>query len=160
MRLSATHALRSLPINELERPDGTGQPTVATFDMYVALPAHVKGTHMSRFVAIAAALEAPLSVAGFRALMERMLERLEAGEELFPGIVGFGDSVLPALERGILAGHDLIVFGNNNPEVYDDQVAPKIVELVKEAVHDGRIPRERIDEAYVRIQALKARLTP
>jgi len=62
----------------VERPDGTGQPTVATFDMYVALPAHVKGTHMSRFVAIAAALEAPLSVAGFRALMERMLERLEA----------------------------------------------------------------------------------
>ena len=31
--------------------------------------------------------------------------------ELFPGVVGFGDSVLPALERGILAGHDLILLG-------------------------------------------------
>jgi GTP cyclohydrolase I len=62
----------------VQRPDGTGQPTVATFDMYVALPAHVKGTHMSRFVEIAAALDAPLSVTGFRALMVRMLERLEA----------------------------------------------------------------------------------
>jgi GTP cyclohydrolase I len=62
----------------VERPDGTGQPTVATFDMYVALPAHVKGTHMSRFVEIAAALDAPLSVTGFRALTGRMLERLEA----------------------------------------------------------------------------------
>jgi GTP cyclohydrolase I len=62
----------------VQRPDGTGQPTVATFDMYVVLPAHVKGTHMSRFVEIAAALDAPLSVTGFRALMGRMLERLEA----------------------------------------------------------------------------------
>jgi GTP cyclohydrolase I len=62
----------------VERPDGTGQPTVATFDMYVALPAHVKGTHMSRFIEIAQGLDAPLSVTGFRALMVRMLERLEA----------------------------------------------------------------------------------
>ena len=30
---------------------------------------------------------------------------------LFPGLVGFDDSVLPALERGILAGHDLILLG-------------------------------------------------
>jgi GTP cyclohydrolase I len=75
----------------VERPDGTGQPTVATFDMYVVLPAHVKGTHMSRFVEIAAALDAPLSVTGFRALMGRMLERLEAGggyiEARFPYFV-------------------------------------------------------------------------
>src|SRR5213076_40800 len=28
-----------------------------------------------------------------------------------PGVVGFDDSVLPALERGILAGHDLILLG-------------------------------------------------
>jgi GTP cyclohydrolase I len=60
------------------RPDGTAQPTVATFDMYVALPGHVKGTHMSRFIEIAEGLGAPLSVAGFRELMARMLVRLDA----------------------------------------------------------------------------------
>jgi GTP cyclohydrolase IB len=60
------------------RPDGTGQPTIAMFDMYVALPARVKGTHMSRFLEIAQGLTEPLSVAGVRALMMRMLERLEA----------------------------------------------------------------------------------
>jgi magnesium chelatase subunit I len=32
-------------------------------------------------------------------------------EHLFPGVVGFDESVLPALERGILAGHDLIMLG-------------------------------------------------
>jgi magnesium chelatase subunit I len=44
-------------------------------------------------------------------LRDNLLVRLEAGEELFPGVVGFAESVLPALERGILAGHDLILLG-------------------------------------------------
>jgi magnesium chelatase subunit I len=44
-------------------------------------------------------------------LRHNLLDRLRRGEELFPGIVGFEDSVLPALERGILAGHDLILLG-------------------------------------------------
>ena len=34
-----------------------------------------------------------------------------AGDALFPAIVGYEDSVVPALERGILAGHDLILLG-------------------------------------------------
>jgi GTP cyclohydrolase I len=71
--------IRSLrhPIT-VKGPDGTGQPTIATFDMYVGLPAHVKGTHMSRFVEIAQGLTEPMSVTGVRALMIMMLERLEA----------------------------------------------------------------------------------
>jgi magnesium chelatase subunit I len=44
-------------------------------------------------------------------LRHNLLDRLRRGEELFPGIVGFEDSVLPALERGILAGQDLILLG-------------------------------------------------
>jgi magnesium chelatase subunit I len=44
-------------------------------------------------------------------LRANLLGRLERGEALFPSIVGFDQSVLPALERGILAGHDLILLG-------------------------------------------------
>src|SRR6266567_3942624 len=44
-------------------------------------------------------------------LRENLLARLSGGEPLFPSIVGFDESVLPALERGILAGHDLILLG-------------------------------------------------
>jgi magnesium chelatase subunit I len=44
-------------------------------------------------------------------LRGNLLAALASGEELFPGLVGFDDSVLPALERGILAGHDLILLG-------------------------------------------------
>ncbi|MEX1264308.1 MAG: magnesium chelatase, partial [Actinomycetota bacterium] len=44
-------------------------------------------------------------------LRGNLLAKLTSDEELFPGLVGFDDSVLPALERGILAGHDLILLG-------------------------------------------------
>jgi len=44
-------------------------------------------------------------------LRDNLVDKLASGQEMFPGIVGFGDSVLPALERGLLAGHDLILLG-------------------------------------------------
>jgi magnesium chelatase subunit I len=44
-------------------------------------------------------------------LRENLLAGLRRGDDLFPGLVGFEDSVLPGLERGILAGHDLILLG-------------------------------------------------
>jgi magnesium chelatase subunit I len=48
---------------------------------------------------------------GTEELRANLLERLGAGTPLFPQVVGFGDSVLPVLERGILAGHDLVILG-------------------------------------------------
>jgi magnesium chelatase subunit I len=44
-------------------------------------------------------------------LRDNLLARLRAGEPIFSGIVGFDESVLPVVERGILAGHDLILLG-------------------------------------------------
>src|SRR5712691_10597815 len=44
-------------------------------------------------------------------LRDNLLDRLSSGERLFPSIVGFDDSVIPLVERGILAGHDLIMLG-------------------------------------------------
>jgi magnesium chelatase subunit I len=44
-------------------------------------------------------------------LRHNLLARLRSGEPAFPGVVGFEGSVVPALERGILAGHDLILLG-------------------------------------------------
>jgi magnesium chelatase subunit I len=40
-----------------------------------------------------------------------LLARLRAGEPAFPGILGFEDTVLPQVERALLAGHDLVLLG-------------------------------------------------
>jgi magnesium chelatase subunit I len=42
---------------------------------------------------------------------DNLLSRLRSGESRFPGIVGFDDTVLPHLERALLAGHDLVLLG-------------------------------------------------
>jgi magnesium chelatase subunit I len=44
-------------------------------------------------------------------IRRNLLARLAAGEDRFPGIVGFGETVLPQLERALLAGHDLVLLG-------------------------------------------------
>jgi GTP cyclohydrolase I len=54
------------------------QPTVAEVDMYVALPASQKGTHMSRFIEVLQRQAEPLAAAGLPALLAAMLKRLEA----------------------------------------------------------------------------------
>ncbi len=40
-----------------------------------------------------------------------LLEALAAGKQVFPGILGYEHSVLPAVENAILAGHDMILLG-------------------------------------------------
>jgi magnesium chelatase subunit I len=37
--------------------------------------------------------------------------RIRAGEALFPGVLGYEDTVLPQLENALLAGHDVIFLG-------------------------------------------------
>jgi magnesium chelatase subunit I len=44
-------------------------------------------------------------------MRENLLAALRAGEDAFPGIIGFGQTVLPQLERAIIAGHDVILLG-------------------------------------------------
>lgn len=44
-------------------------------------------------------------------MRDNLIEHMKAGSELFPGIVGYDDTVIPAIERAILAGHDIILLG-------------------------------------------------
>jgi magnesium chelatase subunit I len=44
-------------------------------------------------------------------IRRNLLDRMRAGEDAFPGIIGFGQTVLPHLERAIIAGHDVILLG-------------------------------------------------
>jgi magnesium chelatase subunit I len=44
-------------------------------------------------------------------IRQNLLNRLRDGQDPFPGIIGFGQTVLPHLERALIAGHDIILLG-------------------------------------------------
>lgn len=44
-------------------------------------------------------------------LRRNVIAKLRSGDELFPGIVGYRDSVLPQIVNGILSKHDLLFLG-------------------------------------------------
>ncbi|MDG4836901.1 magnesium chelatase [Micromonospora sp. WMMD967] len=44
-------------------------------------------------------------------LRDNLLARMRSGDARFPGIVGYDDSVLPEVERALLAGHDMVLLG-------------------------------------------------
>src|ERR671928_659589 len=67
------------PVKIMERSGGV-QHTIAIFNMYVRLPHHFKGTHMSRFVEILEAHEREITVDTFQRMLREMVDKLEAEE--------------------------------------------------------------------------------
>jgi len=65
---------------KIQERSGAVQHTIASFNMYVSLPHHFKGTHMSRFVEILSAHEREITVETFQVMLREMVERLEAEE--------------------------------------------------------------------------------
>ena len=63
-------------------------------------------------------------------LRANLLTKLGRGEALFETIVGFEDTVLPSLERGILAGHDLILLGERGQA--KTRLIRRVVDLLDE----------------------------
>ena len=50
-----------------------------------------------------------LSVRG--ELRNNLIARIEGDEELFPGVIGYEDTVIPQIENAILAGQHIILLG-------------------------------------------------
>ena len=44
-------------------------------------------------------------------IRDNLLVALGAGVDVWPGIFGFSDTVLPQLERALIAGHDFVLLG-------------------------------------------------
>lgn len=61
-----------------EAANGDRQSTVAKFEMTVELPAHLKGTHMSRFVEVLHQFDQPLSGEWLASVTAQLASRLQA----------------------------------------------------------------------------------
>jgi len=65
------------PIIVLDRAQGT-QPVNAAINMYVSLPHHFKGTHMSRFVEILNEFRGQINIKTFHTILEKVRDKLRA----------------------------------------------------------------------------------
>ncbi|HSJ28972.1 MAG TPA: AAA family ATPase [Acidimicrobiia bacterium] len=65
-------------------------------------------------------------------LRGNLVARMRQGGDIFPGIVGYDDTVLPALERAILAGHDMILLGERGQG--KTRLIRRLVDLLDEEI--------------------------
>ena len=65
-------------------------------------------------------------------LRANLMARLAAEQPVFPGIVGYDDSVIPALENAILAGQDIVFLGERGQA--KTRLARSLVGLLDESV--------------------------
>lgn len=65
-------------------------------------------------------------------LRRNLLRKLRAGESLFPGLVGYDDTVLPEVARAVLARHDLLLLGTRGQG--KTRLLRQLVELLDDAV--------------------------
>src|SRR5215471_14522240 len=63
-------------------------------------------------------------------LRRNLIKMLKSGEELFPGIVGYRDSVIPQIVNGILSKHDLLFLGLRG------QAKTRIIRLLPELLDE------------------------
>jgi GTP cyclohydrolase I len=115
------------PVRVRDRSDGE-QHTVASFNMYVHLPHHFKGTHMSRFVQILNSHEKEISVTSFKDMLGEMSESLQSDaghvEMTFPYFV---NKTAPVSGVQSLLDYDVTFTGevhNGKAEMYIKVVVP------------------------------------
>jgi magnesium chelatase subunit I len=76
----------------------------------VELPASASATSLPRTLGdLKASAWRPRTVK--QELRANLLARLAAGHEVMPGVIGYSESVIPAVENALLAGQDLVFLG-------------------------------------------------
>ena len=65
-------------------------------------------------------------------IRDNFLRMLSAGEELFPGIIGYDDTVIPEINLALIAGHDLLFLGEKGQA--KSRLMRSLVRFLDEAV--------------------------
>lgn len=110
------------PIIVLDRARGTQQVN-ATINMYVNLPHHFKGTHMSRFVEVLNEFKGQISIKTFQTILEKTRQKLHAHsahmEIEFPY---FMEKMAPVSHAKSFMEYRCLFSGENNVDQIDFMV--------------------------------------
>lgn len=63
-------------------------------------------------------------------MRQNLIRKMRAGEELFPGVVGYEDSVIPQIENAILSGQDIVLLGERGQA--KTRIARSLINLLDE----------------------------
>ena len=63
---------------------------------------------------------------------ENFVRLLQAGAELFPGIVGYDDTVIPEISIALIAGHDMLFLGEKGQA--KSRLMRLLVQLLDESI--------------------------
>jgi magnesium chelatase subunit I len=65
-------------------------------------------------------------------LRRNLIAKIKKGEKLFPGIIGYDDTVIPEIENAILSGHNIIFLGERGQA--KTRIMRKFVDLLDEHI--------------------------
>src|SRR5204863_1337406 len=65
-------------------------------------------------------------------MRKNLVKKIRNGEELFPGIIGYDETVIPQIENAILSGQDIIFLGERGQA--KTRMARSLVNLLDEEV--------------------------
>src|SRR2546425_7564744 len=65
-------------------------------------------------------------------LRKNLIQKIRRGEELFPGIIGYDDTVIPQIENAILSGQDIVFLGERGQA--KTRMARLLVDLLDEVI--------------------------
>ncbi len=63
-------------------------------------------------------------------MRQNLIRKMRAGEELFPGVIGYEESVIPQIENAILSGQDMVMLGERGQA--KTRIARSLVQLLDE----------------------------
>src|SRR5215208_6486102 len=65
-------------------------------------------------------------------MRKNLADKIRKGDELFPGIVGYDESVIPQIENAIISGQDIIFLGERGQA--KTRIARSLLNLLDEEV--------------------------
>src|SRR4051794_36903255 len=77
-------------------------------------------------------------------IRDNFLRMLDAGDKLFPGIVGYDKTVIPEINLALIAGHDMLFLGEKGQA--KSRLMRSLVRFLDEAVPYPDIPGSPVHE--------------
>src|SRR5215831_13049548 len=65
-------------------------------------------------------------------MRKNLIEKMRKGEEYFPGILGYEDTILPQIETAVLSGQDIVLLGERGQA--KTRLARSLVNLLDDEV--------------------------